>query len=588
MILTDLGLSTELASAVESLPHVDLHQTLAQARDIVNTDHNKGWIASQMPLYRPALVVALLEQLLQTPLKRGRRPIKLLLVTDDVGKAKQYGEMFKLLLGSLKYKLTMITGSESLSEESQHFDKSVDIVVATLNRLQKHFALGSFKLDHVAHCVVDNMTMLITEHRAGIVEIRTRLSEQAKWIVLATQPHASFDALSTQLAMPTPWESLGLASPQTVQQQVYLIERPHKYGLLIHLIKTKKWQRVLLVARTKHAAHRLESKLTQQGLSCTVVHSGKRDVARVRLLEAFDRSEFSVLIATENASRELALAKLDAVIHFELPDIADDFITRAKHFSPCVKEGLMLSLVCQDEEAWLRSITEVVDSSFVQMKDDSFVPDLQANEQEDDTERSTYRGRGQRNRLNNNLAQKTHKPQQQRPQTEQRLLSPYGNARQRHQLTQGAQKNGADEQQQASAKPASRYPDQQTAARRKPERPSAPRQNTPHNRPARSGPNHQGNSQHNSQNANQNRNEQQGIVNVNMTPFGLDSFEYAIAKENKRRTRYRQPDPMREGDLFGQGGNGVLYSPKGSTPVKVTNRKRRSPNKPEPDNLGNH
>src|SRR6185503_13666707 len=77
---------------------------------------------------------------------------------------------------------------------------------------------------------------------------------------------------------------------------------------------------------------------------------------RVRALADFKAGRFSVLVATEVASRGLDIDALPHVVNFELPMVAEDYVHRIGRTGRAGSTGDAISLVCVDEWPLLREI----------------------------------------------------------------------------------------------------------------------------------------------------------------------------------------------------------------------------------------
>ena len=77
----------------------------------------------------------------------------------------------------------------------------------------------------------------------------------------------------------------------------------------------------------------------------------KRKMERAKILSAFERGEFPLLLATDIAARGLDIDDLPYVIHADIPN-EDGYIHRSGRGG---KEGTVLSLVTPMEESKLKN-----------------------------------------------------------------------------------------------------------------------------------------------------------------------------------------------------------------------------------------
>lgn len=322
-----------------------------------------------------------------------------------------------------------------------------------------------------------------------------------------------------------------------------MVDRPLKRNLLIQLITTRAWQKVVVVTRTKHAAHRLEEKLFHNKLRARIIHGTLAPIAVEKNLEKFNSAEIRILIVTDNALSLIKYPQLDAVIFFELPDLATAFFERIQYFSTFLENGETISLFCSDEQDWLSNLEVNIGQPF---------PIKPCQELIDMISKNTHKEYVHPSRNEHvvkdpkDLKNTKREPRDPRRPFIKRDTSINSNTQQKN----------------------SRYPQ-----RTEQDRPVRPVNTRPKARPNPNSENYNSNS------------EQQGIVNENRLPFATNSFEANIARENKRRNRSGfQNKNSGYQDPFSQG----LFEQKpqdaNSSGVKISQRKRR---KIDPDDIGN-
>lgn len=78
---------------------------------------------------------------------------------------------------------------------------------------------------------------------------------------------------------------------------------------------------------------------------------------RAKILSAFERGEFPLLLATDIAARGLDIDDLPYVIHADIPN-EDGYIHRSGRTGRAGKEGTVLSLVTPMEESKLKKMAK--------------------------------------------------------------------------------------------------------------------------------------------------------------------------------------------------------------------------------------
>ncbi|MGO9443192.1 MAG: helicase-related protein, partial [Thiobacillaceae bacterium] len=171
------------------------------------------------------------------------------------------------------------------------------------------------------------------------------------------------------------------ATPDTVTQRIYHVDRERKRELLAHLIKEHNWFQVLVFTRTKHGANRLAEQLGKDSISALAIHGNKSQAARTRALKEFKSGELQVLVATDIAARGIDISELPHVVNYELPNVPEDYVHRIGRTGRAGSEGQAVSLVCVDEHKLLKEIERVTKHVLSSEVISGFEPDPHAQAQ---------------------------------------------------------------------------------------------------------------------------------------------------------------------------------------------------------------
>jgi ATP-dependent RNA helicase RhlE len=123
---------------------------------------------------------------------------------------------------------------------------------------------------------------------------------------------------------------------ELVEQSVLMVPKEQKRDLLSHLIRTHKWEQVLVFTRTKHGANRLAEKLAKDGITAAAIHGNKSQSARTKALAGFKEGNVTVLVATDIAARGI--------------DMPEDYVHRIGRTGRAGSSGAAVSLVDNGEE----------------------------------------------------------------------------------------------------------------------------------------------------------------------------------------------------------------------------------------------
>jgi ATP-dependent RNA helicase RhlE len=163
---------------------------------------------------------------------------------------------------------------------------------------------------------------------------------------------------------------------ELIAQRVHPVARDRKKELLAHLIKQGDWHQVLVFTRMKHGANRLADYLNEQGIGAMAIHGNKSQSARTKALAEFKSGQLPVLVATDIAARGIDIDQLPHVVNFELPNVPEDYVHRIGRTGRAGAEGEAISLVCVDEQQFLRDIERLIKRSIASEPVRGFEPPL--------------------------------------------------------------------------------------------------------------------------------------------------------------------------------------------------------------------
>jgi superfamily II DNA/RNA helicase len=152
------------------------------------------------------------------------------------------------------------------------------------------------------------------------------------------------------------------ATAENVELAVYRVaDAESKRAAVAKLIKDRSLSQVIVFTNTKIGAGRLARLLERDGLNAAAIHGDKSQQERLATLEAFKKGETSVLVATDVAARGLDIAELPAVINYDLPHNAEDYVHRIGRTGRAGASGVALSLMCgSNDDRLLADIEKLI------------------------------------------------------------------------------------------------------------------------------------------------------------------------------------------------------------------------------------
>jgi len=254
---------------------------------------------------------------------------------------------------SLGIHTAVLIGGESIGKQIRDLRYGPDIVIATPGRLIDHLQQGTVSLDRVSTVVLDEADhMFDIGFMPQIKEIMKKVPKNRQTLLFsATMPEAIAKLAMEHMKLPLRIEVApqGTAA-QGVEQEIIIVERKAKFGLLIKMIKEYPGKPVLVFTRTKHGAKDAARGLRDNGITAAEIHSNRSLGQRKEALEGFKKHTYQVLVATDIAARGIDVKDISLVVNYDLPEQSEDYVHRIGRTGRAGKEGKAVSFATPDQK----------------------------------------------------------------------------------------------------------------------------------------------------------------------------------------------------------------------------------------------
>jgi len=381
MKFTDLGLAEPLLRAVREQGYEIPTPIQVQAIPAVLKGGDLLAGAQTGTGKTAGFVLPMLQRLSAEPPRRdarGRVPIRALILTPTRELAAQVEESVRTYGKHLRLTSMVMFGGVGMQPQLDRLKKGVDILVATPGRLLDHHGQGTLDLSQVQIFVLDEADrMLDMGFIHDIKKVLAIVPPKKQSLLFSATFSDEIKALADRLLNePALIEVARRNAPaELVAQRVHPVGRERKKELLAHLILQGDWHQVLVFTRMKHGANRLTEYLNKHDITAMAIHGNKSQTARTKALADFKSGDLRVLVATDIAARGIDIDQLPHVVNFELPNVPEDYVHRIGRTGRAGSTGEAISLVCVDEELFVRDIERLINREIPREVIRGFEPD---------------------------------------------------------------------------------------------------------------------------------------------------------------------------------------------------------------------
>jgi len=323
-----------------------------------------------------AFALPILHQLSQQERsRRGRRPVRTLVLTPTRELALQIGESFRDYGAHTGLRHATVYGGVSQRPQEQALRKGVDVLIATPGRLLDLMGQGLIDLSVVEVFVLDEADrMLDMGFIPDIRRVIEKLPRQRQTLMFsATMPPDIVRLADTILHDPVRVAVAPTSAPaDAVEQQLYYVEKAEKAELLKDLLAGDAIRNALVFTRTRHGADRVERILSRANIRTEAIHGDKSQGARERALSSFKKGAVRALVATDIAARGLDIVELSHVINYDLPNEPEAYVHRIGRTGRAGLSGIAISFCSFEERPLLADIERLIQKHLAVVADHPF------------------------------------------------------------------------------------------------------------------------------------------------------------------------------------------------------------------------
>jgi superfamily II DNA/RNA helicase len=360
------GLSADILKAVRESGYTTPTPIQAQAIPVVLSGRDVMGAAQTGTGKTASFSLPIIQRLLpsaNTSASPARHPVRALMLTPTRELADQVAANVQTYSKHTPLRSTVVFGGVDMNPQSDALRRGVEILIATPGRLLDHVQQKTVNLGQVQMLVLDEADrMLDMGFLPDLQRILNLLPKERQTLLFSATFSAEIKKLaSTYLRNPQTIEvARSNSTNANVRQIVYEVHESDKSGAVAQLIRERELKQVIVFCNSKIGASRLARVLEKDGIVATAIHGDRTQSERMQALDAFKRGEIEALVATDVAARGLDIVELPAVINFDLPFNAEDYVHRIGRTGRAGASGDALSLCSANERKQLADIEKLI------------------------------------------------------------------------------------------------------------------------------------------------------------------------------------------------------------------------------------
>ena len=256
----------------------------------------------------------------------------------------------------------LLIGGDSMFFQLRALEKKPRLVVATPGRLNDHLKRGSISLAHMHTLVLDETDRMLDMGFGPQLEaIVAHLPQERHTMMFsATMPPQIERLASKYLKDPVRIAVGDVNTPVTnIEQELIHTTDANKYDELVEQLE-KRDGSIIIFVKTKYGTEKLAGRLRDAEYAADAIHGDLQQRKRERVLRAFHRQEYRILVATDVAARGLDIPHIAHVINYDLPQCPEDYIHRIGRTARAGAKGSALNFVTPSERGKWKAIDRLM------------------------------------------------------------------------------------------------------------------------------------------------------------------------------------------------------------------------------------
>ena len=363
MKFEDFNLHTSLIKSINELKYTSPTSIQEKAIPIILKKNDVLGSAQTGTGKTAAFALPILHHLINERNNKDQKIIRTLVITPTRELAIQIAENFTSYSKYNNITNTVIFGGVKQGIQTDALRSGVDILVATPGRLLDLMGQGYISLKNIGYFVLDEADrMLDMGFINDIKKVLDKLPKERQSLFFsATMPKNIIDFSNKILQNPQKVIAHKTSTTaDTINQFIYFTNKSDKKELLLHILKNKNINQILIFSRTKHGADRIVRNLRKKNIDAAAIHGDKSQNQRQKILNDFKINKLKALVATDIAARGIDIEKLNYVLNYDIPNEAETYVHRIGRCGRAGNKGIAISICEPEENTYVKDIEKLI------------------------------------------------------------------------------------------------------------------------------------------------------------------------------------------------------------------------------------
>lgn len=348
MLFEDFDLSDDLLDALYAMHFEECTPIQEKAIPVVLDRHDLIAIAQTGTGKTAAYLLPVIDLLAEVPEADGFVNCLIMAPTRELAQQierQMDGFSYYLPLSSIA--VYGGTDGTEFGRQQRAMKEGADVVIATPGRLQALIQMGGIDLSQVRYFILDEADRMLDmgfyDDIMGIAKLLP--AERQTLLFSATMPPKIRKLAENILTDPVEVKIAPSRPVEKIKQSAIFCYDDEKQKILTGILKSRKGERVIVFAASKHGVRDLARDLRRLGIKAAEIHSDLDQEQRDETIRGFRSGRIEVIVATDLLARGIDIDEVMLVVNFDVPREPEDYVHRVGRTARANADGEAVTLV---------------------------------------------------------------------------------------------------------------------------------------------------------------------------------------------------------------------------------------------------